>query len=134
MKRVHQMIRFGIVGLAVALTYIFLYLTFLAAGAPQIFANGAAFFLAIVLQYTAQAAFTFQRSLADRTQIIRFSVMVSLGFVTSALITGPIASWTGLADWTAAFAVILLLPVQNYILLSLWVFAAPSSSQAESLS
>jgi putative flippase GtrA len=131
MDRLHHLLRFAIVGVAVALTYVCLYLTLIAAGVPRFMANGLAFFQAIILQYAAQAAFTFKRQLADQTQIVRFAAMVSLGFISSALITGPIADMTGLADWKAAFAVTVLLPFQNYILLSLWVFAAPASSRSE---
>jgi putative flippase GtrA len=115
----HKLIRFGIVGGGTALAYVLLYLTFLAADLPQVLANGLAFLLAVMLQYVGQAAFTFGRQLNDFGQILRFVVMVGLGFASSAL--------TGTPDWTAAAIVTVYLPVQNYIFMTLWVFASPFS-------
>tara|TARA_R110002049_G_scaffold44333_6_gene130168 strand:- start:25620 stop:26012 length:393 start_codon:yes stop_codon:yes gene_type:complete len=118
-------LRFALVGGLVAASYVLLYLTFLAIGLTQVVANAAAFLLAVVLQYAGQAAFTFERRLLDRAQMLRFAVMIGLGFVTSAVITGVIAPEIGLAPWAAATAVTILLPVQNYVFMTLWVFAAP---------
>lgn len=131
MDGVKQLIRFGTVGVAVALTYIGLYLTLVSAGMSHFVANGMAFSQAVVLQYACQAAFTFHKPLADKTQILRFAAMISLGYVTSALITGPVATALSLPPWQAAVAVTVILPVQNYILMSLWVFAAPSSPKSD---
>lgn len=131
MDSIKQLIRFGTVGVAVALTYIGLYLTLVSAGMSHLVANGMAFSQAIVLQYACQSAFTFHRPLADKTQILRFAVMISVGYITSALITGPLAKAIDLAAWQAALAVTVILPVQNYILMSLWVFAAPSSPETD---
>lgn len=123
----HKLVRFAIVGGGTALAYVLLYLAFLAFGLGQMLANGMAFLLAIVLQYAGQARFTFGQPLNNRAQIIRFCVMVGLGFVTSALITGPIAPLAGLPDWAAALVVTITLPVQNYVFMTLWVFAVPAS-------
>ncbi|MBQ0805492.1 MULTISPECIES: GtrA family protein [unclassified Sulfitobacter] len=123
----HKLIRFGIVGGGTALAYVLLYLTFLAADLPQVLANGLAFLLAVMLQYVGQAAFTFGRQLNDFGQILRFVVMVGLGFASSALITAVLPAMTGTPDWTAAAIVTVYLPVQNYIFMTLWVFASPFS-------
>lgn len=123
----HKLVRFAIIGGGTALAYIVLYLALLAMGLPQIAANGIAFLIAVILQYAGQASFTFGRQLNDRAQIVRFAVMVCLGFVSSALITAIIPAMTGLPDWAAAAIVTVYLPVQNYIFMTLWVFAAPFS-------
>ena len=123
----HKLVRFAIVGGGTALAYILLYMAFLAVGLPQVVANGVAFLLAVILQYAGQAAFTFGQPLQDRKQISRFCVMVGLGFVSSALITGPISLMVGLTPWVAAAIVTVLLPIQNYIFMTLWVFVSPIS-------
>lgn len=123
----HKLVRFGIVGGGTALAYVLLYLMFLEMGVAQVAANGIAFLLAVLLQYAGQAAFTFGQPLKDRSQISRFCVMVGLGFVSSAVITGPIAMMSGLSAWAAAAIVMVVLPVQNYIFMTLWVFASPIS-------
>ena len=122
-----KFVRFSVVGLATAASYTLLYLGFLALGVAQVVANGSAFLIAVVFQYFCQAAFTFERKLYDVNQIIRFSVMVWFGFLTSTLITGPMTTLFGLPDWTAALLVIVYLPLQNFTILTLWVFASTSS-------
>ena len=123
----HKLIRFAVIGAGVAGAYVLLYLGLLATGLPQAIANGLAFLLAVMLQYVGQAAFTFKQQLNDGAQIIRFAAMVALGFFTSALITGPVAAATGLADWIAAATVTVILPVQNFVFMKFWVFASPRS-------
>lgn len=119
-----QGVRFALIGGLVALAYLLLYLALLSLGLPRGAANGLAFALAICLQYVGQAGFTFGKRLDDLRQMQRFAVMVGFGFVTSAILTGVIGPAAGWADWVAAASVTALLPVQNFILMTLWVFAA----------
>jgi len=117
--------RFALIGAVTAASYVVMYPAFLAAGLPQVEANAAAFFLAIVLQYIGHTLFTFERRLVDRRQITKFAIMTGCGFAMSALVTGPFAQALGVPAWAAALAVALYLPVQNFILMTLWVFALP---------
>lgn len=128
-----QLLRFALVGAVVALIYVAGYLLLLALGVPQMLANGAAFLGAVALQYLGQAGFTFRRKLADRAQVLRFIVMIGLGLVTAALITGFLAPHLDLPDWAAALAVALILPVQNYVFMTLWVFSKSRSTVGASL-
>jgi putative flippase GtrA len=123
----HKLVRFGIVGGGTALAYVLLYLTFLAVDLPQVLANGLAFLMAVMLQYVGQAAFTFGRQLNHRGQILRFAAMVVLGFGSSALITAVLPTMTGMSDWAAAAIVTVYLPIQNFIFMTLWVFASHHS-------
>lgn len=119
--------RFALVGLLVAALYVLLYLGFLAAGLPRGAANIFAFVIAITAQYGGQAQLTFRKRLNDGGQLLRFGVMTGLGFATSACVTGVLAPAAALDDWIAAVAVTLILPVQNFILMTLWVFHHPST-------
>ena len=119
--------RFALIGISVALTYICLYLALRSAGIAQVWANGLAFFQAVVLQYACQSAFTLHRPLPDTSHIVRFASMVSLGFLSSALITGPFATSLGMPDWKAAVSVTQIQNIQNYVLITFWVFAAPNT-------
>ncbi len=125
MTRTNHISRFALVGVSIAALYVLLYLAFLHIGMPQGRANALAFAIAIAVQYAGQARFTFGKQLADPTQILRFGVMTGFGFITSALLTGYIAPALALENWIAAVAVTLILPVQNYILMTLWVFSKP---------
>ncbi len=114
--------RFALVGVSTAALYVLLYLVFLQTGMPQARANALAFLSAIVAQYAGQACFTFGKQLADPPQILRFGVMTGLGFISSTVLTSYIAPLLAFEDWIAAVAVTLILPVQNYIIMTLWVF------------
>lgn len=117
--------RFALVGGATAGAYVVLFLALLELGVARFAANAVAFGCAVLLQYTGHALFTFDRKLAHGGQISRFAIMISLGFVASAILIGPFAQYTGAPDWSVAALVTVYLPVQNYILLTLWVFASP---------
>lgn len=119
-------LRFACVGTAVAALYISLYAVFLWLGLPQFVANGLAFLLAVAVQYSGQAGYTFGAPMADRRQIGRFIAMIACGFVTSAIITGWLAPGLGLTPVAAAVTVALILPVQNYLIMSRWVFMRAS--------
>ena len=59
--------------------------------------------------------------------MIRFGLMITGGAVTSSLITGVAAPYFTLPPWAAAVIVTLALPVQNFLFMSLWVFAKPNA-------
>ena len=118
-----QLARFALVGTTVALVYVAGYLLLLEVGINQPLANALAYLIAILAQYLGQAAYTFDKPINDRTQIGRFVVMTGLGFLTSAAITGQIGPFLNASNWAAAVAVILILPIQNYIIMTLWVFS-----------
>jgi putative flippase GtrA len=121
--RVGTFLRFALVGGLVAMLYIALYLVFLQIGFAQPVANALAFLLAVAVQYVGQAGFTFQSRLNDAPQITRFVLMIGCGLITSAIITGAVGPLLSLPDWAAALAVTLILPLQNYVIMTRWVFA-----------
>lgn len=114
--------RFAIVGALVAGLYVLLYLILQELGLGAAVANTVAFLIAVSAQYVGQAAFTFRVQLRNRQQIVRFVVMIGLGLVTSTTMTALLGPALGLADWISAVAVTLVLPVQNFVLMRLWVF------------
>ncbi|MEO0401778.1 MAG: GtrA family protein [Pseudomonadota bacterium] len=123
MTGAHRFIRFAIVGSAVAGLYVLLYLAFLSIGLAQPVANAAAFLLAVAVQYIGQAGFTFQSRLNDAPQITRFAIMIGCGLITSAVITGLVGPALALPHWAAAAIVTIILPLQNYVIMTRWVFA-----------
>lgn len=125
----NRVFSFALIGALVAVLYVGLYLTFLRFGLGSGTANGLAFSLAVIMQYVAQARFTFRRQLSDARQMLQFGLMVAGGAVTSALITGGVAPYFMLPPWTAALIVTLILPLQNFVCMSLWVF--PKSREQE---
>lgn len=119
----NTLLRFALVGIAVAALYVTLYLAFQRFGLGRGTANLAAFGLAVLVQYVAQARFTYRKPLAHAAQVLRFAVMIGAGLLTSALITSGLAPSIGISDALAAVLVAFVLPVQNFILMTLWVFS-----------
>ena len=118
-----KVLRFCIVGAGVAGLYIGLYLTLLSIGMAQVWANALSFLIAVAVQYVGQAAFTFEKPLRDAKQMMRFGVMTGIGLLTASVITGLIGPLLHLSIFTSAVLVALFLPIQNYILMALWVFS-----------
>lgn len=123
MASTRTLLRFALVGAAVAALYLLLYAGFLAFGVAQLLANALAFLTAVAVQYLGQAGVTFDAPWRDGAQAGRFGVMIGLGLATSTIITGIIGPSLGLSTPAAAIAVTLVLPVQNFLIMSRWVFA-----------
>ena len=119
-----RMLRFAIVGTTVAGLYVLLYVGFIALGLIQPLANALAFGVAVIVQYVGQAWWTFRQPLAQPDQIFRFVCTISLGFLVSALITGQVGPALHWPDVIAAAVVAVVLPVQNYLIFRIWVFAS----------
>ncbi|MEX0303873.1 MAG: GtrA family protein [Leisingera sp.] len=119
-----QILRFSVVGATVAGLYVLGYSALLGAGMAQPAANALAFAAAVAVQYVLQTAWTFRRPLALPDQMARFACTIAAGFAVSALITGALGPALGWADWLSAAAVTVILPIQNFIIFRLWVYAA----------
>lgn len=117
-----RLVRFGLVGVTVAALYVALYAWLRALGVPGLPANAAAFGAAVLVQYLAQAGFTFRVPLGRAGQVRRFAAMIACGLGTSALVTGALGPALGLAPAAAALLAACVLPVQNYLFMSRWVF------------
>ncbi|WP_027257511.1 MULTISPECIES: GtrA family protein [Leisingera] len=119
-----QILRFSAVGAVVAGLYVLGFTALLTAGLAQAAANALAFAAAVAVQYVLQSWWTFRRPLGLPDQMARFACAIAAGFAVSALITGAIGPAAGWADWMSATAVTVILPVQNFIIFRLWVYAA----------
>ena len=53
--------------------------------------------------------------------------MVALGAMLAAAITGAVAPALGLSDTIAGVAVVLILPIFNFTIMSLWVYCDRSA-------
>jgi putative flippase GtrA len=124
--RHYQLMRFGIVGALVAGLYVGTYLLVLEMGVVRQLANLLAFLLAVTVQYLGQTWFTFRQPLGRPDQIFRFACTIGLGFAVSALITGVLGPGLGWQDWISAAVVTVWLPVQNYLVFRVWVYADTS--------
>ncbi len=118
-----QILRFCVVGTGVAGLYLGLFLLGVELGLTEAAANVTSLSCAVVVQYIAQTAWTFRRSLAVPEQIFRFVCTIGLGFVVSTLMTarfGPLLGWPPVLSGSV---VMLWLPIQNFVMFRIWVFA-----------
>jgi len=118
-----QLLRFAVVGTGVAALYVLMYLVFLEIGLIQSLANVLAFLLAVTIQYILQTRWTFRRPLMLPDQIVRFACTIGLGLMVSAGITGIIGPAMNWSNTVSAAVVTVVLPVQNYLIFRVWVFA-----------
>lgn len=122
-----QLLRFAAVGGTVAALYVGLFAFLRAEGLAEGLANTIAFAAAICVQYIGQTVLTFREPLVEPGQMLRFGLTVGLGYVVAAIITslaGPALGW---ADWFSAGVVAALLPVQNFIIFRVWVYASATA-------
>jgi len=124
-----QLLRFAVVGTGVAALYVLMYLGFLGLGLVQTMANALAFLLAVIVQYVGQTRWTFRRPLVLPDQIVRFVCTIGLGFLLSAGTTGVVGPMMYWHDAVSAAVVAVVLPVLNYLIFRVWVFAEASYQQ-----
>ena len=124
-----EVLRFALVGGSIAAFYIVAFTGLSALGLSATLAHAIAFGSAIALQYIGQTAFTFRRDLLDGAQAARFGIMVGLGYLMSAIITALIAPAVGWPAAVAAIFVAIVLPIQNFVFMKLWVFAHSQHEQ-----
>lgn len=126
-ERGQRILRFGVVGIGNTVTYVGGYLLLRTMGLEEAVANCLAFACAVALQYVAHARYTFRTELRNPAQFTRFLTTIGAGLAVSTVITGPVAAVFALPDWLAATVVTIVLPVQNFILMSLWVYSRSPS-------
>ena len=65
--------------------------------------------------------------------MMRFLCMIAAGFLTASVITSVVGPALNITDMAAAILVTLLLPIQNYFIMKLWVFTqSPQTDEVAS--
>jgi len=115
-------LRFAVVGASVAAAYAAGYAGLRWLGAAPWAASVPAFAAAVAWQYLAQTLWTFRAPLGESVRALRFAVTIGAGLAVSVAVTGWLGPAAGLAEAGAVAAVVLWLPVQNYLMFRLWVY------------
>ena len=123
MRAFNLYFRYALTGVVVAATYWAL-TTFLAhvSPAPDWSVSAFAFTVAVCLQYVMHAKYTFRSKAAHVSQSRKFILSVFLGYLISFIVTGFAGPYLGLPIGISAAIVVILLPIMNFLLFSLWVF------------
>ncbi|WP_352812194.1 GtrA family protein [Mesorhizobium sp. M0293] len=115
--------RYSIVGLSVAAFYVIFYCLLRYLDVISIaLCNFIAYAMAVSWQYMMQAGFTFGRKIGDRGQISRFVVSTLACYLLSHVVVVQASEAGVLPEWTSLVVVVLLLPIVNFVVLSIWVF------------
>lgn len=123
-----RLLRFGLAGIAATVVYLLLFITIDAISEWDVtIISVLAYVLSIGFSYFAQSRFTFRVERDTRTQMIRFVVTSLIGLLVSAgaLEVSKAAGWP---NWMGAALVGSLVPVLNFLILSLWVFRTETPS------
>ncbi len=118
-----QFLCFALIGAATALIFAVGYVVLRETGVPAATATTLSYLAAITFQYIGHSGFTFHRKPRDRRQFFRFLALNGAGLVMAMAITLSLTEYLGAPDWAASVAVILVLPMMNWIFMRLWVFA-----------
>lgn len=122
-----RLVRFAAVGLSSSLLYGLLASLLLHFHAGLLLAHCTAYALAIPYSYFAQRGFTFRSSHAHMVSFPRFLLTNAVSFLLS---TGIVAAATALQlrAAVAIAAVIIIVPLLNYLCMSAWVFPDRTSA------
>jgi len=117
-------VRYIITGLAVTAVYVGLYflLRDLLALSPA-FASGISMTTAVVFQYIMHSVFTFQRKWADGRQLVKFVVSIFISVMISDIFVARLGEALNVPEPLRLLAVIVTLPIVNFIFFTFWVYA-----------
>lgn len=117
-------VRYMITGLAVTAVYVGLYflLRDLLALSPA-FASGISMTTAVVFQYIMHSVFTFQRKWADGRQLVKFVVSIFISVMISDIFVARLGEALNVPEPLRLLAVIVTLPIVNFIFFTFWVYA-----------
>lgn len=118
-------VRYTITGLAVTAVYVGLYflLRNVLTMSPA-FASGIAMTTAVVFQYVMHSVFTFQRKWADGGQLVKFLISIALSVIISDIFVARLGEALNVPEPLRLLAVVVTLPVVNFIFFTFWVYAA----------
>ncbi|WP_353256590.1 GtrA family protein [Hyphomonas sp.] len=117
-------VRYTITGLAVTAVYVGLYflLRDLLALSPAC-ASGISMTTAVVFQYIMHSVFTFQRKWADGGQLVKFVVSIFISVLISDIFVARLGEALNVPEPLRLLAVIVTLPIVNFIFFTFWVYA-----------
>jgi putative flippase GtrA len=128
-ERALFLVRYVIVGGSVAVLYALVYWL----AEPQLSAYGAAtiaFASAIVAQYIGHAKFTFGVPAKNRGQLFRFIVTTCFGYMTAMSVAWASETY-GLGRGPSVVAMLVLIPIVNFLVFVFWVFVKKDPETAE---
>jgi putative flippase GtrA len=126
-------VRYTITGLAVTAVYVGLY--FLLRNILDLspaYASGISMTTAVVFQYIMHSVFTFRRRWADGQQLFKFVVSIALSVTISDIFVARLGEALNVPEPVRLAAVVVTLPVVNFIFFTFWVYASKREDKTKS--
>jgi len=126
-------VRYTITGLAVTAVYVGLY--FLLRNVLTLspaFASGISMTTAVVFQYIMHSVYTFQRKWADGGQLVKFVVSIFISVIISDIFVARLGEALNVPEPLRLLAVVVTLPIVNFIFFTFWVYAAKRDDNVKS--
>ncbi|MEO0981173.1 MAG: GtrA family protein [Pseudomonadota bacterium] len=121
--------RYALTGVSVSSLYAVLHFALSSLGGLDMsIASAVALTAAIVFQYVMHARFTYRGEWRDAGQAARFGAAILIGLAVSFAVMDWIGPALGLPEIARVVLVIVILPVTNFLLFTLWVFAGGPKS------
>ena len=115
--------RFGLVGLLATAVHVGVGLGLHhGAGLSPLWANGAAFSVAVGVNFAGQARLTFPEAAAGARALLRFVAAALAGFALNQLIVGAVTGPLGGSYWVALVIVLASVPALSFCAMRFWAF------------
>lgn len=120
---VHEILRFGVVGLAASITHVMVALLLIErAGVPLLWANGLAFSVAVFVSYFGNHAWTFRRTAHHSRHFPRFLAIALGGLALNQAIVFFAVEIAGIPYLYAILIVVIVVPGLSFVLSKCWAF------------
>lgn len=86
---------------------------------------------AVACQYIMHSVFTFRRKWADGAQLVTFVVSIALSVIISDIFVARLGEALNVPEPLRLLAVVVTLPVVNFIFFKFWVYAAKRDDKTE---
>jgi putative flippase GtrA len=118
-----QALRFAVVGATASAAHVVVALTLIELPrVPVLTANGLAFLVAVVVSYSGNHSWTFQREGHHQRHLPRFLTIALIGLALNQAIIFGLVTIAGFSYLVGIFAVIAIVPAASFVLSRRWAF------------
>lgn len=126
---VGELLRFGFVGIAATLLYVVLSAIFIYANIAPVIASAASYIICMFASYLGHRFLTFRSTHSSSKEFGKFAVVTFAGLLTSTCVMAATLR-LGLDASLGVLAVVVSIPIVNFVIFKVWVFNQSLSDEA----